>query len=128
MVESNAVFKTMTLRHSVTSSATECLISQFNALQVVTSIIKQAVEQISRVACVSWPSLPVFLSMGYWTRWNSVIIPPLPSPCFTMQTKPGACRHVAHAITRQTKKSEFASSPTSTAGRLRVGASPQPAI
>jgi hypothetical protein len=42
-----------------------------------------------------------------------------------MQTKPGACRHVAHAITRQTKKSEFASSsPTSTAGRLRVGASP----
>jgi hypothetical protein len=41
---------------------------------VVTSIIKQGLEQgrkqISRVA-----SLPVFLAVGYWTRWNSVIIP-----------------------------------------------------
>jgi hypothetical protein len=43
-----------------------------------------------------------------------------------MQTKPEACRHEAHAITHQTKKSEFALSltPFPTVGRLREGVSP----
>ena len=116
------------LRYSVTASTTECLIPQFNVLQSCNFNYKAGCWT-NKLGSIRLLAITSSLSLhGILDKMELCHNPPL-SPCFTMQTKPGACRHVAHAITRQTKKSEFASSsPTSTAGRLRVGASPLPEV